>query len=136
MSNFRLQFCGDVRKPETKTFGGKTFVEFSLMRKNYTKEGAEATFTWLKISVSDPKEWQLSQLAEGKFISGSGEFSTRSFTDKDGNKRQSAEVRCSSFDVAGPRTESASSTKKEEPAKDVQRIPDKAHTATDEGIPF
>lgn len=104
MPQMRLSFSGEVRKPQPKTIGGKQCVEFQIMKKNYTKDGEEATFTWIRVTVFDAKPWQIEQCQEGKFVAGSGEFTMRGYTDKDGNKRQSAEVRCNSFDLDGPRT--------------------------------
>jgi single-stranded DNA-binding protein len=105
MSIFRLNFSGEVRKPQVKTIGADQAVEFQLMRKNYGK-GPEATFTWIRVTLFKPQAWQIEQCREGGFVSGSGEFTLRSF-EQDGVKRQSAEVRCSSFDLDGPRTGAA-----------------------------
>ena len=103
MGSFRLQFSGEVRKPQTKTIGADQAIEFHLMRKNFGKADP-ATFTWIRITLFKPAAWQFEQVQEGKFIAGSGEFTLRSFVDKDGLKRQSAEVRAQSFDIDGPRT--------------------------------
>jgi single-stranded DNA-binding protein len=97
----RLQFSGEARKVEHKTIGGKSAVEIQLCKKNYTPHGQEATFTWVRVTVFEPKEFQ--KFHDGGFVSGSGELSMRSYTDKDGNKKQSLEVRCTSFDVETPR---------------------------------
>lgn len=106
MSQFTMVYSGDVRKPQVKDIGGKKAVEFQLMRKNYAKDqAAEATFSWVRVTVFDVKDWQVEQCQEGRFVSGHGEFTMRSFTDKDGNKRQSAEVRSTSFQLDAPRTE-------------------------------
>ncbi len=104
MSNFTLSFSGDVRKPQTKEIGGKPAIEFQLMKKNYGAKDTEATFTWLRVTVFDCKPWQVEQCQEGKFVAGVGEFTLRSY-EKDGQKRQSAEVRCTSFQLDGARTE-------------------------------
>ena len=101
--SFRIQYAGHIRKSETKTFGDKTFVEVQLCAKNYAKSGEEPTFTWLRVSVVNPKDFQIPQLKVGCFICGSGEFTLRSYTNKDGVKQQSAECRSSSFDIDGPR---------------------------------
>lgn len=103
MPSLRLSFSGECRKPAQKTIGGKPCVEFQLMRKNYAAQGSEATFTWIRVTVFDAKPWQIEQCQEGRFVCGSGEFTLRSY-EKDGAKRQSAEVRCSSFDLDGPHT--------------------------------
>jgi single-stranded DNA-binding protein len=100
MPNLRLQFSGEARKVERKTIGGKAAVQIQLCKKNYAKQGDEATFTWITIMVWEPKEFQ--DFREGGFVAGSGEFTLRSY-EKDGQKRQSAEVRCTSFDIETPR---------------------------------
>ncbi len=101
MSVFRLHFSGEVRKSQTKTIGQDQAVEFQIMRKNYAGKDAEASFTWIRVTLFKPQAWQIQQCQDGKFVSGSGEFTLRSF-EKDGVKRQSAEVRCQSFDLDGP----------------------------------
>lgn len=101
MPLLRLSFSGEARKVEHKTIGGKPAVEIQLCKKNYTKQGDEPSFTWVRVTVWEPKEFQ--QFHEGGFVSGSGELSVRSYADKDGNKKQSIEVRCTSFDVETPR---------------------------------
>ena len=104
MPTMRLSFSGECRKPQIKDIGGKQAVEFQLMRKNYVPQGQEASFTWIRCTVFSPQPWQIEQCQEGKFVAGSGEFTLRSYTDKDGAKRQSAEVRVQSFDLDGPHT--------------------------------
>jgi single-stranded DNA-binding protein len=104
MPTLRLQFSGECRNPQIKTIGNDQAVEFQVMRKNYAKQGEEATFTWVRVTVFKPQPWQIEQCQEGKFVAGSGEFTLRSYLDKDGQKRQSADVRCQSFDIDGPRT--------------------------------
>ena len=107
MSSFKLFFSGDVRKPAIKDISGKKAVEFQLMKKNYVKQGDEATFTWIRVTLFDAKDWQLIQCQEGKFVSGCGDFSLRSFIDKEGIKKQSVEIRCNSFDLDAPRADVA-----------------------------
>lgn len=101
MPILRVQFSGEARKVEHKTIGGKSAVEIQLCKKNYAKQGDEPTFTWLRVTVWEPKEFQ--QFHEGGFVSGSGELSMRSFMNKDGVKQQSLECRCTSFDIETPR---------------------------------
>lgn len=101
MPIMRLQFSGEARKVEHKTIGGKSAVEIQLCKKNYTKQGEEPTYTWLRVTVWEPKEFQ--KFYDGGFVSGSGELSARSYTNKEGKEKQSLEVRCTSFDVETPR---------------------------------
>ena len=142
MPNLRMQFSGEARKVEHKTIGGKAAVQIQICKKNYTKQGDEPAFTWVTIMVWEPKEFQ--QFSEGGFVAGSGEFTMRSYTDKDGNKRQSAEVRCTSFDVETPRPGEASPAIKHHAAKpyDSQanrsepRVPTGGVGGRDDGPPF
>lgn len=105
MATMRLSFSGEVRKPQTKEIGGKPAIEFQIMRKNYVSAGSEPTFTWIRCTLFSPQPWQIDQCQEGKFICGSGEFTLRSYVNKDGQKVQSAECRVQSFDIDGPRTD-------------------------------
>lgn len=130
---YRLHFAGEIRKSETKTLGGKQMVEVQLCQKNYAPKDQEPSFTWLRIAVWEPKDFTLAKLGVGMFIAGSGEFSLRSFMNKDGVKQQSAEVRCSNFDIDGPRQGEA--TAQAAPiAKPAPRVP--AAAADESGPPF
>ena len=102
MPQFKLMFSGDIRKVEHRQAGAKQITEVQMCRKNYTKEGEEPTFTWIKATIWEPREWQLQGLQVGKYISGVGEFTMRSF-EKDGVKRQAAEIRVSSMDLDVPK---------------------------------
>lgn len=95
----RLTFAGEIKKSEHKIVGGKPLVEASICRKQKGRDGAEDTFMWLRIAIWSPAEFQTAKLVKGAFIAGSGELSTRAFTDKDGKNQVSLEVRCTSFDV-------------------------------------
>ena len=101
--SFRINFSGHIKQSEIKKAGDKTIVELSLCHKNYTKPGAEESYTWLRVTVWEPKSFQLPQFTKGFFVAGSGEFTIRSYVNKDGVKQQSAECRSSSFDIDGPR---------------------------------
>ena len=102
MPSFKLCFSGEIRKSEARVAGGKQLVELQICRKNYHKDGEEPTFTWIKVNVWEPKEWQLHGFATGKYVAGVGEFTLRSY-EKDGQKRQAAEVRCTSYDIDVPK---------------------------------
>lgn len=97
MTRFNLQFSGECRKVEYKQLGESNVAVLNLCRKNYTKADVEPTFTWVKVTVRDPKEFQ--KFTDGAFVSGSGEMTMSSYTAKDGTKKHSIEVRCSSFDI-------------------------------------
>jgi single-stranded DNA-binding protein len=100
MTQMRMIFSGEVRKPVVREYDGKSILSFQIMRKNYNKDpAAEKSYTWLNVTVFDAKPFQIAQFAEKAFVAGSGEFTLRSYADKDGSKRQSADVRCNSMDV-------------------------------------
>ena len=132
MPTLRLQFSGECRKPQVKQIGNDQAIEFQLMRKNYGKAEAEATFTWVRVTVFKPQPWQIEQCQEGRFVCGSGEFTLRSY-EKDGQKRQSAEVRCQSFDLDGPNTKTTAPAEHAAPATAPRRP---APAPADDSCPF
>lgn len=95
---FRISFAGQITKADVKQISEKTLVEVSLCKKHKGRNGGEDTFTWLRVNVWEPADFQLPKLVKGSFIAGSGDFQLRSY-EKDGQKGTSAECRCSSFDV-------------------------------------
>jgi len=111
MTIARITFAGQIKKAEPKTAGGKQLIEVSICKKQKGRAGSEDTFLWLRISCWEPAEFQVSKLVKGAFIAGSGDLSTRAWTDKDGKNQVSLEVRCGSFDfedeTLGDRTEAA-----------------------------
>jgi single-stranded DNA-binding protein len=94
-----MQFAGEIKKAEHKMAGDKPLCEVSLCRKHKGSNGAEATFTWLRVCLWQPAEFQTGKLVKGAFIAGSGDVELRSYTAKDGTKGHSLECRCTSFDV-------------------------------------
>jgi single-stranded DNA-binding protein len=98
MTIFRLTFAGEIKKADTKSVGGKSLVELSICKKNRTKDGDPESYTWLRIGLWEPAQFQIPKLVKGSFIAGSGELTLRSYEGKDG-KATSLECRCSSFDV-------------------------------------
>ncbi len=98
MTLFKLQFAGIAKKVEGRMAGDKQILEVSLCKK-VSKAGVEPpVFTWIKVTVWQPQEWMLERIAKGVFVSGCGDFSSRSYDGKDG-KQTAMEVRCSSFDI-------------------------------------
>ncbi len=102
MSLLRLIFAGEIKRAETKQVGGKTLVEFSICKKNYTKEGVEPTYTWIKAQCWEAPEWLAIKLVKGAFVAGSGDMTARSYAKQDGTKGHDIEVRCSSYDLELP----------------------------------
>lgn len=111
MTLLRLFFSGQIKKAVRRDAGGKPLVEVSLCKKHKGRNGADDTFTWAKISLWEPAEFQVPRLIKGALISGSGDVQLRSYVAKDGTKGASLEIRCSSYDVeveAGPQDAPAS----------------------------
>lgn len=102
MTIIRVSFAGHVKKAEHRQAGTKPVVEFSLCRKNKTKDGEPEAFTWIRVTLWEPPEWMAAKIVKGAFIAGSGDAILRSYTDKNGAKAQSLDVRCGSFDVDMP----------------------------------
>jgi single-stranded DNA-binding protein len=94
----KLQFVGIIHKVEVRQAGQKTVAEVSAWKKKKDKDGNEE-YCWIKVTIWEPKDWQIKNMTKGRMIGGCGDFWLRSYTDKDGNKRQSAEVSCNSFDI-------------------------------------
>lgn len=99
MTVLRMTFAGEVKKADHKEVGGKKLVELSICKKNRGKAGEEDHFTWLRISLWEPADFQTPKLVKGAFIAGSGDATLRGYTDKDGHEKSSLECRCGSFDV-------------------------------------
>lgn len=98
MTIARLTFSGSIKKVEHKNVGGKALAEVSICKKQKGRNGAEDTFLWVRVNCWEPAEFQISKLVKGAFIAGTGDLSTRAFTDSAGKNQVSLEVRCGSFD--------------------------------------
>jgi len=66
--------------------------------------GDKAVTTWLRCTLFGKRcESVMPYLKKGTMVGISGEFSARDYTDKDGNKRQSLEVRVNDLTLLGGR---------------------------------
>lgn len=124
MTRFKLQFSGEIKKSREFNMGAKPAFELQLMKKNYTPQGAEPSWTWIKVMVVDPKDFQEDWFTEGKFIAGSGELSLKSYINKELVKQQSIEIRCSSYDIDAPYS---GALQQAEPASVVTKFSAKRH---------
>lgn len=141
MTILRMQFAGEIKKAEHKTVGDKPIVEVSLCKKHKGRNGAEDTFSWVRVTIWQPADFQSPKLVKGAFIAGSGDVELRSFVNKDNVKQQSLECRCTSFDVeiTGGLTQEHSPGIAHHAAKPVDAQARKAapvSTAEDDAIPF
>lgn len=98
MTILRLAFAGQIKKAEHRNAAGKSLVELSICKKNRTKQGEPDAFTWVRVTLWEPAEFQAPKLVKGSFIAGTGDLTARSYDGKDG-KATSLEVSCRSFDV-------------------------------------
>ena len=77
--------------------------------------GDKAVTTWLRCTLFCKRgESVMPYLKKGTMVGISGEFSARDYTDKDGNKRQSLEVRVNDLTLLGGRKDEAPRDKKQD----------------------
>ena len=100
MTMLKLQFAGTIKKVETRNAAGKTIAAVQICKKVAGRDVEPGTFTWIRVTVWEPKDWQ--RMVVGGFISGCGDFTSRSYEKTDGTKGTALEVRCSSFDIELP----------------------------------
>lgn len=92
-------FAGAIKKVEFRDAGKDKIAELSICKKEKGRgEGAEDTFTWVRVTVWNPKDFQAAKMVKDAFASGCGDFKLRSY-EHNGEKKVSAEVRCSSYDI-------------------------------------
>lgn len=95
-----LNFAGKIQKAEFRQAGEKTVCEVSVCEKKYNKDkNAEPEYDWIQASVWDPPEFLAAKLKKGNFITFSGSFSTRKYTDKAGVEKKNMECRCDTRNV-------------------------------------
>lgn len=98
MTILKAQFAGEIKKADHKDVGGKKLVEVSICKKNRGKQGEPDVFSWLRVAIWSPADFQIPKLVKGAFIAGSGDMQLRSYEGKDG-KATSLECSCTSFDI-------------------------------------
>ncbi len=137
MTTYRLHFCGKIMKSDSRMAGDKPIIELSICKKNTTKQGEEPTFSWIRVTIWQPPEWITSKAIKGAFISGSGEFSMRSY-EKDGVKHTNAEVRCGSYDceIAGDDREQAQAPAPVAPKAHAKPVHRTAAPQVADDVPF
>jgi hypothetical protein len=131
MTTMKLSVVGQIKKVDIRDAAGKTLAEVSLCKKVKGRNGAEDQYTWIRATIWSVPDWMQTKLVKDAFIGLTGDFELRSY-EKDGVKRQSAEVRCQSFDVeiAGD----AEPQQEQRPAP--ARRPTQAPMDEDSGPPF
>lgn len=134
MTLLRVNFAGSIMKAEHKQAGSKPICEVSVCKKHKGRNGAEDTYTWLRVTLWEPATFQVDKLVKGNFIAGSGDLQLRSYVDKAGAKGHSLECRSTSFDVevsgAGDAPEPAAA------AAPVRSVPRANSSGVVDEIPF
>lgn len=97
MTILKNMFCGKIIKAEHKTAGEKQICEVSLCKKVSARGKDPEYFDWVRVTIWTPPEWAIPRLVKGNYISGIGDMTMRPY-EKDGVKKYSLEVRCSSYD--------------------------------------
>jgi single-stranded DNA-binding protein len=102
MTILRMFFAGEIKRADVRAVGDKSVLEFSLCRKNFAKKDAspdDVTFTWVNVSVWDPKEFVVENARKGVFVAGSGDCELTSYIDKEGEKKPKLSIRTTGFDI-------------------------------------
>ena len=99
MTTLRITFAGYIAKAEHKQAGDKALVEVSIKKTHKGRNGNPDDYTWLRVNIWQPADFQVPLLVKGAFIAGSGDVQLRSYVAKDGSKGHSLECRSTSFDV-------------------------------------
>ena len=107
-----LNFTGRIGKDCEKRFtsSGDSVVSFTAaMDSGY---GDKKVTTWLNCSMWGKRGEAVARfLLKGSLVAISGEFTCREYTDKDGNKRTSNDVRVNDLTLLGGKSENVSAQK-------------------------
>jgi single-stranded DNA-binding protein len=95
-----INFSGKIQKAEFRQAGEKSVCQVSVCEKKYNKDkNAEPEYDWIEASIWEPPEFMVAKLKKGNFITFSGSFSTRKYTDKAGVEKKNMECRCDTRNV-------------------------------------
>ena len=104
--------------------------------------GDKAITTWLRCSLFGNRGASLMpHLTKGSLVGITGEFSAREYTDRDGNKKQSLEVRVSDVSLLGGRKDAPAAAPQRAQAEPRQAHPAQRQASSgfedmDDDIPF
>jgi single-strand DNA-binding protein len=123
-------FTGNLGNDAETRFApsGDAIVSFSVgVKAGY---GEKATTTWARCSMFGKRGQAVAEyLTKGQLVGISGELSAREWTDKEGNKRTSIEVRVNDLTLLGKRDQS------QQPAQKPAQA-DTGFAGMDDDIPF
>jgi len=129
------------KDPEVRHLeGGASVANFTLATtESYIKDGTRMEQTeWHNIVVwRGLAEVAAKYLQKGKLIYVEGKIRTRSYDDKEGNKRYITEIVADNFTMLSRRTdEQHNASSYQNPAKEVQEKPVDFSNDTDDDLPF
>ncbi len=139
MTMMRLFVAGEIKKCESKQAGDKSILEVSVCKKFKGRNGAEDTFSWVRLTIWEPAPFLVEKAKVGAFIAATGDYQLRSFVAKDGSRGHSAVARCTSFDCEisdGTPREKAPAAQRTEPKVNVAMSKPMAGGAPDDSVPF
>lgn len=94
-----ITYSGKIQTAEFRQVGEKTVCDVSVCEKKYNKDKTvKPEFDWIRAQIWEAPEFLVNKLKKGNFITFSGEFSTRKYTDKAGVEKVNMECR------VGPRS--------------------------------
>lgn len=107
MTVAKLTIIGQIKGVKFRSAGETPVCELSVCKKRYAKQGEEASYDWFRVNVwGKLPDFMAKKIAKDNFIGACGDFSTRDWTNAQGEKKTQMEVKCQSFDVEidGPHT--------------------------------
>jgi single-stranded DNA-binding protein len=124
MTVAKLTIIGQIKAIKYRTAGETPVCEVSVCKKRYAKQGEEPSYDWYRVNIwGKLPDFMAKKIAKDNFIGAVGDFSTRDWVDKDGNKKNEKEVKCQSFDVEvdGPNLAEGEQQEKAVPAPGPRR---------------
>lgn len=124
--------------PERKvTNSGKSFCSIRVaVNRNYKDQNGETPCDFLDVVVwGNTSEFVTSYFTKGSWIGIDGSIETRSYTDKDGNKRRQTEIKAYRCFFVGNRENNAGNAEKRSTG-DCNRLTDDVVIDETEDIPF
>ena len=138
-----ITVAGQLGKDAEQRFlqNGDAVTSFSVA----DSQGKDKPTIWWSCSLFGKRAEALTQyLTKGQSVTVAGNVSQREFTDKDGNKRTSMDIRVSDVALQGGKRESQSENQPQRPAPQPARTPTPAKPSAggsgfddmDDSIPF
>ena len=125
-------------EPELKhTQSGKGFTRFTVAVDRPTKQGEEKQADFINVvSWNKTAEFVSKYFTKGQRIALTGSIRTGSYTDRDGNKRNTFEVWAENVEFCGSKTEKHMAQSQPEQQKTSENKPDIEYIPNDADLPF